>query len=220
MCAVATPESVQAIPSPMSSCSGSMCAEKPRCPICGDVSHNKHFGIWSCNACSAFFRRTISKSRRYTCVKGKACSISYADARHICRYCRFERCIKLGMNIQSVFVRSTDEYRHFDADSPLRQILLAQRATFVNRYASLLKHYGNDPSRVKMGAECPSLSRTVVIVASEFSVLTEYLLTSGFKELGLTDLELQALAKCLFYPWMAFHSIMGVLRNAGHKTNG
>ncbi|KAI6193179.1 Transcription factor HNF-4-like protein [Aphelenchoides besseyi] len=212
MYVVSTPDSIQiSSPSSLSSDASASGQRKVRCPICGDVSYNRHFGIPSCNSCAAFFRRTISMSRRYACVKGKQCLISFGDARHIC--------IKKGMNISAVFVRSTDEFSCFEPDSPLRKILLAQRSTFVNRYASLLKHYGGNPALVKMGSENPPLNRTVATVASEFSVLNEYLMATGFKDFDLSSLQIQQLSRSLFYPWMAFHSIMGVLRNAGHKTN-
>lgn len=90
------------------------------------------------------------------------------------------------MNISAVFVRSTDEYKAFDPDSPLRNILLSQRATFVNRYTSQLRAHGGNHNLVRLGVENPSFKTTLMTISSEFFVLKEYLLASGFQELGLS----------------------------------
>ncbi|KAI6184698.1 hypothetical protein M3Y97_00624100 [Aphelenchoides bicaudatus] len=122
------------------------------------------------------------------------------------------------MNINAVFVRSTDEYRAFEPDSPLRTILLSQRATFVNRYTSQLKAYNNDHAAVKLGQSNPTFNSTIITVSSEFHVLKEYLNAVGFREMGLTTSNYKELAAHLFYSWICYHSIMGILRNAGQKT--
>jgi hypothetical protein len=117
------------------------------------------------------------------------------------------------MDIGSIFVQSNDEFRSFALDSPLRKVLLAQRATFVNRYAAHLKAYSNDHTAVQLGIENPSFSQTTAAIASEFSVLLEYLLTTGFAtDLGLSMPEMIMLAKANFYTWICYQSIVNTLR--------
>uniref|UniRef100_A0A914S3G5 Nuclear receptor domain-containing protein n=1 Tax=Parascaris equorum TaxID=6256 RepID=A0A914S3G5_PAREQ len=43
--------------------------ELPRaiCVVCGDLSDGPHFGVNTCRACAAFFRRTVSLKLEYTC---------------------------------------------------------------------------------------------------------------------------------------------------------
>ena len=49
-----------------------------------------------------FFRRSIKERapERYRCMEKGNCEIS-AATRNMCRYCRFQRCIKTGMSAQS-----------------------------------------------------------------------------------------------------------------------
>ncbi|KAK0412089.1 hypothetical protein QR680_006032 [Steinernema hermaphroditum] len=70
---------------------------KGLCQVCGDKSHGAHFQVQTCRACAAFFRRTCAGGRSYKCRRAtKNCDVS-KNATLNCRYCRFERCKKVGM---------------------------------------------------------------------------------------------------------------------------
>ncbi|KAE9547574.1 hypothetical protein FO519_009217 [Halicephalobus sp. NKZ332] len=71
------------------------------CQICEDKAHGFHFGVLSCRACSAFFRRTIALNMIYHCRFQRTCQID-KSIRCMCRRCRYEKCIALGMNPDSV----------------------------------------------------------------------------------------------------------------------
>ncbi|VDM50243.1 unnamed protein product [Toxocara canis] len=66
------------------------------CVVCGDVSDGPHFGAYTCRACAAFFRRTVSLKLDYTCRADSKCNIE-KSARNMCRSCRFQKCLRLGM---------------------------------------------------------------------------------------------------------------------------
>ncbi|KAK0417898.1 hypothetical protein QR680_013269 [Steinernema hermaphroditum] len=83
------------LPSDCSSPSSS----KQLCSVCeSPQSASPHFGTVSCLACAAFFRRTVSLNITFQCKgkeKGK-CRISH-ELRMICRACRYDKCIRTGM---------------------------------------------------------------------------------------------------------------------------
>lgn len=49
--------------------------ERHFCVVCGDESDGLHFGQYTCRACAAFFRRTVSLKLQYTCKHDGQCEI-------------------------------------------------------------------------------------------------------------------------------------------------
>ncbi|GAB1285665.1 Retinoic acid receptor RXR-gamma [Apodemus speciosus] len=66
------------------------------CAICGDRSSGKHYGVYSCEGCKGFFKRTIRKDLIYTCRDNKDCLIDKRQ-RNRCQYCRYQKCLVMGM---------------------------------------------------------------------------------------------------------------------------
>uniref|UniRef100_A0A914UN71 Uncharacterized protein n=1 Tax=Plectus sambesii TaxID=2011161 RepID=A0A914UN71_9BILA len=71
------------------------------CMVCGDRSAGKHYGVMACYGCKGFFRRTIRASQQYSCRFQKRCSID-KDQRNACRFCRFQRCLNVGMEPDAI----------------------------------------------------------------------------------------------------------------------
>lgn len=67
------------------------------CVICGGSSDGKHFGCFTCRPCAAFFRRTVSLRLKYKCYHDGKCGVRIEDDRNICRSCRFDKCLRVGM---------------------------------------------------------------------------------------------------------------------------
>ncbi|XP_059574482.1 steroid hormone receptor ERR1 isoform X2 [Alligator mississippiensis] len=66
------------------------------CLVCGDIASGLHYGVPSCEACKAFFKRTIQGSIEYSCPASSACEIT-KRRRKACQACRFTKCLRVGM---------------------------------------------------------------------------------------------------------------------------
>ncbi|KAF1413305.1 Retinoic acid receptor RXR-beta-A, partial [Spheniscus magellanicus] len=76
-------------------------AGKRLCAICGDRSSGKHYGVYSCEGCKGFFKRTIRKDLTYTCRDNKDCVVDKRQ-RNRCQYCRYQKCLATGMKREAV----------------------------------------------------------------------------------------------------------------------
>ncbi|KAL2088328.1 hypothetical protein ACEWY4_015227 [Coilia grayii] len=62
------------------------------CKVCGDASSGKHYGIYACNGCSGFFKRSAGTGM---------CPVDKAH-RNQCQACRLKKCLQAGMNKDAV----------------------------------------------------------------------------------------------------------------------
>ncbi|XP_016087130.1 estrogen-related receptor gamma-like [Sinocyclocheilus grahami] len=69
---------------------------KRLCLVCGDVGSGFHYGVASCEACKAFFKRTIQGNIEYSCSVSRDCEIT-KRRRKSCQACRFTKCLSVGM---------------------------------------------------------------------------------------------------------------------------
>uniref|UniRef100_A0A8C1AV31 Estrogen-related receptor gamma b n=1 Tax=Cyprinus carpio carpio TaxID=630221 RepID=A0A8C1AV31_CYPCA len=78
------------------SCYGLSSGPKRLCLVCGDVASGFHYGVASCEACKAFFKRTIQGNIEYSCSVSRDCEIT-KRRRKSCQACRFTKCLSVGM---------------------------------------------------------------------------------------------------------------------------
>ncbi|XP_030053092.1 retinoic acid receptor RXR-beta [Microcaecilia unicolor] len=107
---------------------------KRLCAICGDRSSGKHYGVYSCEGCKGFFKRTIRKDLTYTCRDSKDCIVDKRQ-RNRCQYCRYQKCLASGMKreaVQEERQRGRDRDGDFEysstanEDMPVEKILEAE----------------------------------------------------------------------------------------------
>lgn len=74
---------------------------KHLCSICGDRASGKHYGVYSCEGCKGFFKRTVRKDLTYACRENRNCIIDKRQ-RNRCQYCRYQKCLSCGMKREAV----------------------------------------------------------------------------------------------------------------------
>ncbi|XP_057169807.1 retinoic acid receptor RXR-alpha isoform X2 [Ursus arctos] len=141
--------------------SGNMASfTKHICAICGDRSSGKHYGVYSCEGCKGFFKRTVRKDLTYTCRDNKDCLIDKRQ-RNRCQYCRYQKCLAMGMKreaVQEERQRGKDRNENevestssANEDMPVEKILEAELAvepkteTYVDANMGLNPNSPNDP---------------------------------------------------------------------------
>ncbi|KAF1766832.1 hypothetical protein GCK72_006790 [Caenorhabditis remanei] len=82
------------------------------CRVCGDGNAKTHYGVVTCFGCKGFFRRTLKRPSEYTCRHNGNCVVDRHE-RNSCRYCRFKKCIDVGMDPKAVRPDRDATGRHY-----------------------------------------------------------------------------------------------------------
>nr|AVK43096.1 estrogen receptor 2b [Dicentrarchus labrax] len=87
-------EGVEGMNSSCSSAAGK--ADMHFCAVCHDYASGYHYGVWSCEGCKAFFKRSIQGHNDYICPATNQCTID-KNRRKSCQACRLRKCYEVGM---------------------------------------------------------------------------------------------------------------------------
>ena len=90
------------VPAPAMAVDMEMVQEGPICCVCGDKGSGYHYSVFSCEGCKGFFKRTVQRNLPYACKDDQVCVIS-KQTRNSCQYCRFQKCIAVGMKREGIF---------------------------------------------------------------------------------------------------------------------
>nr|XP_057906280.1 nuclear receptor subfamily 5, group A, member 5 [Doryrhamphus excisus] len=71
------------------------------CPVCGDKVSGYHYGLLTCESCKGFFKRSVQNDKHYTCAEGQSCPMDVSQRKR-CPYCRFQKCLAVGMKKEAV----------------------------------------------------------------------------------------------------------------------
>ncbi|XP_052790041.1 nuclear hormone receptor FTZ-F1 beta-like [Mya arenaria] len=71
------------------------------CPICGDSVSGFHYGIFTCESCKGFFKRTVQNKKTFVCPRQGECEITLEN-RKKCPACRFAKCLIMGMKLEAI----------------------------------------------------------------------------------------------------------------------
>ncbi|EGT30676.1 hypothetical protein CAEBREN_05437 [Caenorhabditis brenneri] len=108
------------------------------CEVCGDRVNSRRYGAAACLGCSVFFRRAIVNKMQYKCLRDQNCLISH-NYRCACRYCRFQKCLRVGMRPSAIQRRDLVGPRKVSGDksySPELIIIDDSPDTFLREFAN------------------------------------------------------------------------------------
>ncbi|KAM7371793.1 hypothetical protein PAMP_009003 [Pampus punctatissimus] len=71
------------------------------CPVCGDKVSGYHYGLLTCESCKGFFKRSVQNNKHYTCGERQNCPMNLSQRKR-CPYCRFQKCLAVGMKREAV----------------------------------------------------------------------------------------------------------------------
>ncbi|XP_052766916.1 steroid hormone receptor ERR2-like isoform X1 [Mya arenaria] len=123
--------------------------QKKLCLVCGDIASGFHYGVSSCEACKAFFKRTIQGNIDYSCPANGDCEIT-KRRRKACQACRFQKCLFVGMLREGVrldrvrggrqkYKRSPDSYPYVQQIFPIVKKQCLDNA--INNHSYSTKRY-------------------------------------------------------------------------------
>ncbi|XP_064648984.1 nuclear receptor subfamily 5 group A member 2-like isoform X2 [Lineus longissimus] len=108
------------------------------CPVCGDKVSGYHYGLLTCESCKGFFKRTVQNKKVYSCVDNRSCLIDKSQRKR-CPYCRFQKCLNVGMKLEAVRQDRMRGGRNkfgpmYKRDRAIKQQQLRQQAHILTAY--------------------------------------------------------------------------------------
>ncbi|CAH0551461.1 unnamed protein product [Brassicogethes aeneus] len=109
---------------------------KHLCPICGDTANGMHYGVYSCEGCKGFFKRTLRKGISYACRDKRNCIINKRQ-RNRCQHCRYQKCLQMGMKKEAVQearrrTKDRDTPIEYQWENKIRMLLEAEKRVQCN----------------------------------------------------------------------------------------
>ncbi|XP_038020158.1 nuclear receptor subfamily 4 group A member 1 [Motacilla alba alba] len=150
-------------------------AGEGRCAVCGDNASCQHYGVRTCEGCKGFFKRTVQKNAKYICLANKDCPVD-KRRRNRCQFCRFQKCLAVGMVKEVVRTDSLKGRRGRLPSKPKQP----PDASPVSLITSLVRaHIDSIPSATKLdyskfqeSAPCPFEKEDSVDVQQFYDLLT------------------------------------------------
>ncbi|CAJ1051722.1 probable nuclear hormone receptor HR38 [Xyrichtys novacula] len=121
-----------------------------RCAVCGDNASCQHYGVRTCEGCKGFFKRTVQKNAKYVCLANKDCPVD-KRRRNRCQFCRFQKCLAVGMVKEVVRTDSLKGRRGRLPSKPKTVAEASSTTPSLNIIASLVRaHVDSNPSIGKL----------------------------------------------------------------------
>ncbi|KAI6187527.1 Nuclear receptor domain-containing protein [Aphelenchoides besseyi] len=176
-----------------------------RCVVCNERVSYKNFGTSVCCSCSSFFRRTLAGNKRYVCKQNAAdCNIITAKHKRRCSYCRFSRCILVGMNVCKILTRMSSE-----VDKPMRQFVVCRRSNYTSRRKNAINLFGSFSGYETMKNQPRNATSLIRATAIESLTMRDYLRNVGLVESEQFDSHCENdLNAALLHTWLVCESVL------------
>ncbi|KAH7700523.1 hepatocyte nuclear factor 4-alpha isoform e [Aphelenchoides avenae] len=188
------------------------------CVICGEYAKCRHHGATCCDACAAFFKRTMLAPKDYHC-KCRRENAKKSIRKSLCRYCRLIRCLRAGLKVTGIEACTTvDEIQemYLVGDSPFRSVILRRNTLFINRIRRLMDFGFYE------GTHRPTTQNVLETVYStiELNLLRGLLYQfDDARQRISSDISIDAFTQHFFVIWMTFETMLSTMRNASYARN-
>ena len=137
----------------------------------GPYSAKPNLIIYSrtCEGCKGFFKRTVQKSAKYVCLADKNCPVD-KRRRNRCQFCRFQKCLAVGMVKEVVRTDSLKGRRGRLPTKPRNQIDVANSPPVALITALVRAHMDSSPKLENLDYSQVRLILFIVIGAKEVEV--------------------------------------------------
>jgi nuclear factor 4 len=187
------------------------------CRICGDVARCKNFGVLTCPACSNFFRRSMMSSKRYKSRCHGDCDLSINTPNHLCKYCRYQRCVQLGMSWKPETIKVIGESSS-SSESYVKRLLHNHQSTLHDRIRATAAVYGGDAEVERMVNKPTNYRASSYAIMAEFRVLHEFIRRSEMLDAHMSDIVLTPVCLSFLYTWIVFESARNTMRHLGFSV--
>ncbi|XP_030586160.1 probable nuclear hormone receptor HR38 [Archocentrus centrarchus] len=125
-------------------------SSESRCAVCGDSASCQHYGVRTCEGCKGFFKRTVQKNAKYVCLANKDCPVD-KRRRNRCQFCRFQKCLAVGMVKEVVRTDSLKGRRGRLPSKPKIPVEASSTTPSVSIISSLVRaHLDSNPTLGKL----------------------------------------------------------------------
>ncbi|ESO11590.1 hypothetical protein HELRODRAFT_71280 [Helobdella robusta] len=100
-----------------------------------------HYGIYSCESCKGFFKRTVQNGKTFTCKQSSSCAVEVSN-RKKCPACRYNKCRAVGMKVEGPIRpdRTRGGRSNYDGKSPVMP--LNSSSSNITPHHKLKRPYG------------------------------------------------------------------------------
>ncbi|KAI6231622.1 Nuclear receptor subfamily 2 group E member 1-like isoform X1 [Aphelenchoides besseyi] len=187
------------------------CEKAMRCHVCDEQCFHRNYGRIICNACATFVRRSIKQNRDYFCKENGNCRLDIRSKR-ICMFCRFQKCLKIGLNLNFIMARHQPQQLQLSA----KDLLYDETINRFN-FAFIQRAWAQKPLKLTTTNES-SLYEQFGLLEIEQPLIRHYLQVTGILDM-LSENEIESYINCISVYWVFVYTAYYTLRNDGHNQN-